>query len=64
MYLADKYPGYTYMALDVNDIKSVQKSIEELRVAISEGPIKLPDGDEMFFIRDQDRNVIEFHQNG
>ena len=64
MDVADKYPGYTHMALDVNNIKSVQKSIKELGIAITEGPIKLPDGGEMFFIRDQDRNVIEFHQNG
>ena len=64
MDVTDKYPGYTHMALDVNDIRSVQDSIEKLGIAITGGPIKLPDGGEMFFIRDQDRNVIEFHQDG
>jgi len=29
----------------------------------TEGPITLPNGGIMFFIRDQDKNVIEFHQN-
>jgi lactoylglutathione lyase len=63
MDVADKYPGYTHVALDVNNIKSVQKLIEELGIIITEGPITLPDGGVMFFIRDQDENVIEFHQN-
>ncbi len=36
--------------------------INELRITITEGPIILPEGGVMFFIRDQDRNVIEFHQ--
>ena len=59
-----RYPGFTHVALDVNDIESVQKEIESLGITITEGPITLPDGGIMFFIRDQDMNVIEFHQNG
>ena len=58
-----KYPGYTHMALNVNDIKAVQEKIEGLGIEITEGPVTLPDGGVMFFIRDQDKNVIEFHQN-
>jgi lactoylglutathione lyase len=58
-----KYPGYTHVALDVSDIQAVQRKIEDLEIRITEGPIWLPDGGIMFFIRDQDRNVIEFHQN-
>ncbi len=58
-----KYPGYTHIALDVNDISAVEKSIEKLDITITEGPITLPDGGIMFFIRDPDKNVIEFHQN-
>jgi len=58
-----KYPGYTHIALDVNDIKAVQGKIEHLGIKITEGPITLPNGGIMFFIRDQDKNVIEFHQN-
>jgi len=64
MDVEENYPGYTHMALNVNDIKAVQKSINALNIHITEGPITLPDGGKMFFIRDQDLNVIEFHQNG
>ncbi|MEE8365916.1 MAG: VOC family protein [Gammaproteobacteria bacterium] len=64
MDVTDKYPGYTHIALDVNNIKSVQHSIEKMGIHITEGPLTLPDGGVMFFIRDQDSNVIEFHQNG
>ncbi len=60
----ERYPGFTHVALDVNDIKAVQKEIEKLNIHITEGPITLPNGGVMFFIRDQDNNVIEFHQNG
>ena len=64
MDIKEKHTGYTHIALDVNDIKSVQSSIEKLGINITEGPITLPNGSVMFFIRDQDKNVIEFHQNG
>ena len=64
MDVTERYPGYTHVALDVNNIKSVQNAIEELGIHITEGPNTLPNGGVMFFIRDQDRNVIEFHQNG
>lgn len=63
MDIGEKYPGYTHMALDVDDILAAQKKIEELEIDITEGPITLPDGAIMFFIRDPDRNVIEFHQD-
>ena len=64
MDVSEKYPGYTHIALDVNDIQSAQAAIEKMGIDITEGPITLPDGGKMFFIRDQDKNVIEFHQNG
>jgi len=60
----EQYPGITHMAFDVSDIKRVQQQVENLSIPITEGPITLPDGGIMFFIRDQDRNVIEFHQQG
>ena len=62
MDVPERHPGYTHMALDVSDIEAVQATIEKLRIEITEGPMTLPDGGIMFFIRDQDRNVIEFHQ--
>lgn len=58
-----KYPSYTHVALDVNDIKAIQEKIGHFRINITEDPITLPDGGIMFFIRDQDLNVIEFHKN-
>jgi lactoylglutathione lyase len=63
MDVPERHPGYTHMALDVTDIKAIQATIEELGIEITEGPITLPDGGIMLFIRDQDRNVIEFHQD-
>ena len=47
MDVTNKYPGYTHIALDVNNIKSVQNSIEKIGIPITEGPIKLPDGGEI-----------------
>lgn len=62
MDIPERHPGYTHMALDVTNIKTTATTIKELGIEITEGPITLPDGGVMFFIRDQDRNVIEFHQ--
>lgn len=64
MDVPEKHPGYTHIALDVDNINKVQKSVQALDITITEGPITLPNGGIMFFIRDQDGNVIEFHQNG
>jgi len=63
MDVPERHPGYTHMALDVTDIKAIQANIEKLGIEITEGPMTLPDGGVMLFIRDQDKNVIEFHQN-
>ena len=64
MDVPERYPGYTHIALDVTDINPVLERIKNLGVEVTEGPITMPNGGSMFFIRDQDRNVIEFHQNG
>jgi lactoylglutathione lyase len=63
MDIPEKHPGYTHMALAVNDIESIEKAIKKFGITITEGPVTLPDGGVMMFIRDQDRNVIEFHQD-
>jgi len=62
MDVSEKHPGYTHIALHVTDIKSVEARLNELGIEITGGPITLPEGGVMLFIRDQDRNVIEFHQ--
>lgn len=64
MDVTERHPGYTHIALNVVDIKSVEEKINALGIKITEGPITLPNGSIMIFIRDQDKNVIEFHQNG
>jgi lactoylglutathione lyase len=63
MDVPERYPGYTHIALDVTDIETAEISINDMGIEITEGPITLPDGAVMFFIRDQDMNVIEFHQS-
>ena len=63
MDVPERHPGYTHIALDVDNIKNAQNEIEHLGINITEGPITLPNGGMMFFIRDADYNVIEFHQN-
>jgi lactoylglutathione lyase len=57
-----KYSGYTHIALEVTDIDAVQHALQERGIVITDGPITLPNGHVMLFIRDQDKNVIEFHQ--
>ncbi|WP_257274179.1 MULTISPECIES: VOC family protein [unclassified Endozoicomonas] len=58
-----KHPGYTHMALEVDDIIEVQGRLQALGIAITEGPISTEGGSILLFIRDPDRNVIEFHQS-
>lgn len=61
--IPERHPGYTHIALHVTDIGAVKALIREFGITITEGPITLPDGGIMLFIRDQDKNVIEFHQS-
>ena len=63
MDMPEKHTGYTHMALNVTDIKSVQSALLKLGIEITEGPVTLPNGGVMLFIRDPGKNVIEFHQN-
>ena len=64
MDVPEKHPGYTHMALEVTDIESVKSHLAELNIAISGGPVLLPNGATFIFVRDPDGNVIEFHQPG
>ena len=56
-----KKAGYTHVALEVNDINAVVNQLNVLNIEITEGPVVFPTGSSVF-IRDPDRNVIEFHQ--
>ena len=55
-----KYPGYTHVALEISDYESAIRQFEELDLPIT-GRAAF-EGAELFFIRDPDDNVIEFHQ--
>jgi hypothetical protein len=37
--------------------------VSSLKIEISEGPVQLDNGPTAIFVRDPDRNVIEFHFN-
>ncbi len=63
MDVKEKHTGYTHIALTVTDIVSVEKELVQLGIPITGGPITLPRGEVMLFVRDHDDNVIEFHQN-
>jgi len=63
MDIPEKHPGYTHIALDVSDLELIEATLKRLDITITEGPITLPEGGSMLFIRDQDNNVIEFHKN-
>lgn len=62
MDVKEKHPGYTHIALSIRDIRSVRKSLEAAGVTITEGPVTFPGGARALFVRDPDRNVIEFNQ--
>jgi lactoylglutathione lyase len=63
MDIPEKHPGYTHVALTVSNIESVENFLKNEEIAISDGPITLPNGAVMLFVRDPDKNVIEFHQD-
>ncbi|GAB3102911.1 VOC family protein [Aestuariicella hydrocarbonica] len=59
-----KHSGYTHMALEVTSLETVEDQLEHHGIEITDGPIVLPDGAAFIFVRDPDRNVIEFHKPG
>jgi len=59
---AEKYTGYTHMALEVTDLDSVQQTLKKLNIPVTEGPFTVAGGATLLFIRDPDSNVIEFHK--
>ena len=62
MDIPEKYTGYTHVALEVTDMQSTQAYLESINYEVTEGPIVTPDGASFIFIRDPDKNVIEFHK--
>lgn len=58
---ATKHPGYTHVALEIQDAQATIDELASLGIALS-GDMQHPDGRSLF-IRDPDRNVIEFYQS-
>lgn len=55
-----KHSGFTHIALEISDYDSAISYVQELGIPIT-GVVEF-EGVRFFFIRDPDRNVIEFHQ--
>lgn len=57
-----RHPGYTHMALRVDDVHQAREQLERLGITLTEGPVTFGDGSTSIFFRDPDRNVIELAQ--
>lgn len=62
MDVPDKYPGYTHAALAVKNVDDVKLALDAAGIEITGGPNDYPHGSRGMFVRDPDRNVIEFYQ--
>ena len=58
----DKYPGYTHYAIEVDSADRAKRQLESIGLVVTEGPVTFGDGKTSVFIRDPDKNVIEFTQ--
>ncbi len=64
MDIPERHAGYTHVALRVSDLMETKRHMDKLNIVITEGPINFGKNyGSSLFIRDQDRNVIEFHQS-
>ena len=66
MDMAQKYPGYTHIALQVGSIVQILEELAHHGIAITQGPVTFGGNDVSVFIRDPDSNVIELrgHDQG
>jgi catechol 2,3-dioxygenase-like lactoylglutathione lyase family enzyme len=60
---AIKRPGYTHAAFIIESMDELVAWLEQEGIAITEGPVVMGQGRRIVcFIRDPDRNVLEFNQ--
>jgi lactoylglutathione lyase len=57
----EKHPGYTHVALAVDDLEAAALAVEAAGYPVTEGPVQFPGGARAVFVRDPDRNVVELH---
>ena len=63
MDIPSKWPGYTHAAFIVDSVDSLVAWLVEQNIPITEGPSVFGHGRrKVLFIRDPDRNVIEFDE--
>lgn len=56
----ERYSGYTHYSMEVESVFDAKDFMESAGIEITGGPIVFGDGNTAIFIRDPDRNVIEF----
>jgi len=61
---AERYAGYTHLALSVDNVLRNAQFIRAAGIAITQGPVTFGDGSTSVFFRDPDSNVIELSQPG
>jgi lactoylglutathione lyase len=57
-----KHPGYTHYAIQIDSAEKAKLYLESIGLTVTEGPVTFRDGKTSVFVRDPDRNVIEFTQ--
>ena len=63
MDIPERHAGYNHIALRVTNLMEMKLHLDSLNITITEGPVDFgANYGSSLFIRDQDRNVIEFHQ--
>ena len=57
-----KYPGVTHAAFVIDDLNGLMEYLKQEGIEITEGPVVFDNRRRTFFIRDPDRNVLEFNE--